>query len=257
MQHAEGPEPCKRGRIFVLMLFFPDPRQQAGQKGKARTHHGTIGHGTREMNRLHLVRKFADERIDGGAVEVRDAHAQDAQAREFGDESAHKLPRAATQIEPAQARTGAQELHDGDEEGQVVVVSDEREAECFEVGKERVGRRTRRARAGDREDVVRAKDSGGCCRLVERSVEGERDEVMRVRDAREDNVGDARVDEFEVCEVLYRLRAKRRVPRVRAWEIRAERQVSERVCVVVENPADFVHIGDAVVVLGTEGESRE
>jgi len=44
---------------------------------------------------------------------------------------------------------------------------------------------------------------------------------------------------------------------VRAWEIRAERQVSERVCVVVENPADFVHIGDAVVVLGTEGEARE
>ena len=42
-----------------------------------------------------------------------------------------------------------------------------------------------------------------------------------------------------------------------AWEIRAKRQVSERVCVVVENPADFVHIGDAVVVLGTEGEARK
>ena len=59
------------------------------------------------MNRLHLVRKFADERIDGGAVEVRDAHPQDAQAREFGYESAHKLPRAGTQIEPAHARTRA------------------------------------------------------------------------------------------------------------------------------------------------------
>lgn len=42
-----------------------------------------------------------------------------------------------------------------------------------------------------------------------------------------------------------------------AWEIRAKRQMSERVCVVVENPADFVHIGDAVVVLGTEGEARK
>jgi len=164
------------------------------------------------MDRLHLVRKSVDERIDGGAVEVRDAHAQDAQAREFGYESAEELPRAAAQIEPAQARTRAQELYDGDEEGEVVVVSNEREAECLEVGKERVGRRTRRARAGAREDVVRAKDGGGCCRLVERSVEGERDEVVRVRDACEDDVGDARVDEFEVREVLDRLRAKRRVP---------------------------------------------
>jgi hypothetical protein len=59
------------------------------------------------MNRLHLVRKFADERVDRGAVETRDAHAQDAQAREFGEESAHEIPRAATQIEPAQARTRA------------------------------------------------------------------------------------------------------------------------------------------------------
>lgn len=164
------------------------------------------------MNRLHLVWEFPDERIDGGAVEVRDAHAQDAQAREFRYESAHKVPRAATQIKPAQARTRTQELYDGDEEREVVVVSHEGEAERFEVGKERVGWRTRHARAGAREDVVRAKDGGGCCRLVERSVEGERDEVMRVRDACENDVGDARVDEFEVCEVLDRLRAKRRVP---------------------------------------------
>ena len=91
-------------------------------------------------------------------------------------------------------------------------MSDECEAECFKVGKERVRRRTRRARAGAREDVVRAKDGGGCCRLVERSVEGERDEVMRMRDACEDDMGDPSVDEFEVCEVLDRLRAKRRVP---------------------------------------------
>jgi hypothetical protein len=90
-------------------------------------------------------------------------------------------------------------------------VSDEREAECFDVGKERVGLRMRRAHAGGREDVVRTKDGGGCCRLVECSVEGERDEVVRVRDACEDDVGDARVDEFEAC-VLDRLRTKCRVP---------------------------------------------
>jgi len=42
-----------------------------------------------------------------------------------------------------------------------------------------------------------------------------------------------------------------------AGEIGAERQVRERICVVVENGADFVHVGDAVVILGTESEARE
>ena len=42
-----------------------------------------------------------------------------------------------------------------------------------------------------------------------------------------------------------------------AWEICAKRQVSERVYVVVENPADFRHIGDAIVILSTEGEVHE
>lgn len=36
------------------------------------------------MNRLHLLWKSADERIDGEAGEARDAHAQHAQAGEFG-----------------------------------------------------------------------------------------------------------------------------------------------------------------------------
>jgi hypothetical protein len=86
------------------------------------------------MNRLHLMRKPADERIDGGAVEARNAHAECAQASELGYEPAHELPRAGAQIESAQARTRAQELYDGAEEGKVVVVSDEHEAEGFEVG---------------------------------------------------------------------------------------------------------------------------
>jgi len=55
-----------------------------------------------------------------------------------------------------------------------------------------VGRHTRRARscarAGAREYVVRAKDGGGGCGLVERTMQGERDEVVRVGDAREDDV---------------------------------------------------------------------
>ena len=86
------------------------------------------------MNRLHLMRKLADERIDGGAVEARNAHAECAQASELGYEPAHELPRAGAQIEAAQARTRAQKVYDGAEEGKVVVVSDEYEAEGFEVG---------------------------------------------------------------------------------------------------------------------------
>jgi len=57
--------------------------------------------------------------------------------------------------------------------------------------------------------------------------------------------------------VLDRWRTKRRVPRVRAGEIRAERQVRERIRVIVEHGADFVHVGNAIVVFGTEGEPRE
>ena len=57
--------------------------------------------------------------------------------------------------------------------------------------------------------------------------------------------------------MLDRWRTKRRVPRVRACEIRAEGQVRERIRVIVEHGADFVHVGDAVVVFCTEGEPRE
>ncbi len=54
---------------------FPNPASntKGGAKGKTEaweTHHGAVGYGTREMNRLHLMRKLADERIDGGAVEA-------------------------------------------------------------------------------------------------------------------------------------------------------------------------------------------
>jgi len=59
------------------------------------------------VNRLHLVRKSADERVDGEVIEARDAHAQRAQAGEFGYEPAQEFPRARAQIESAEARTRA------------------------------------------------------------------------------------------------------------------------------------------------------
>ena len=93
------------------------------------------------MYRLHLVRQPANECINGEAGETRDAHAHGAQAGEFGQEPAHEFPRAHAQIESAEARTGAQELHDCTEEGEVIVVPDECEAEGLEVRQEHVRRR--------------------------------------------------------------------------------------------------------------------
>jgi hypothetical protein len=85
------------------------------------------------MNRLHFLRKSANERIDGGASKTRDAHAQYTQARKLWYEPTHELPRTGAQIESTQARTRAQKLYDGAEEGHIVIMPDERKAEGFEV----------------------------------------------------------------------------------------------------------------------------
>jgi hypothetical protein len=74
-------------------------------------------------------------RIDGEAGKARDAHAHDVQAGELGQEPAHELPWAHAQIKSAQARTGAQELHDRAKEREVVVVPDECEAEGLKVSR--------------------------------------------------------------------------------------------------------------------------
>ena len=139
--------------------------------GKKKTHHESVRHRTSEMNRLHLLRKSAHERVDGGAGKTRDAHAQYAQARELRYEPAHELPRTGAQIESAQARTRAQELHDGAEQGQIVVMPDERKAEGLKVGQQHVHvrRRIRHERRA-REQMVCVKDGRGRCGLVERPV---------------------------------------------------------------------------------------
>ena len=40
-----------------------------------------------------------------------------------------------------------------------------------------------------------------------------------------------------------------------ACEICTQREMSERICVIVEHGADFVHIGNAIIILGAEGEA--
>jgi hypothetical protein len=42
-----------------------------------------------------------------------------------------------------------------------------------------------------------------------------------------------------------------------AREVCAEGQMLKRFCVVVEHGADFVHVGKAIVIFGTEGEAFE
>ena len=69
------------------------------------------------MNGLHLLRKAANERIDGEASNTRDVHAQYAQAGKLWYEPTHELPRTGAQIESAQARTRAQKLYDSAEKG--------------------------------------------------------------------------------------------------------------------------------------------
>jgi hypothetical protein len=120
------------------------------------------------------------------------------QACEFRYESVHELPQASTQIEPAQARRWAQGLYDSDEEGKVIIVSDEREPECIEAGKEHVGRHAHLQCAGVWEDVVCTKDGGGCCGLVKYSVGGEKNEVMHMHDVCEDNMGGMCANKFDM-----------------------------------------------------------
>ena len=91
--------------------------------------------GAREMDRLHLLWESAHKRVDGGAGKTRDAHAQYAQSCELRYEPTNELPRTGTRIESARAGTRAQELHDGAEEGLIVIMPDERKAEGLEVGK--------------------------------------------------------------------------------------------------------------------------
>jgi hypothetical protein len=85
------------------------------------------------MDPLHLLRKSANERIDGVVGETCDAQAQYAQACELWYEPAHELPWAGSQIESAQARACTQKLYDGVEEGQIVIMPDERKTESFKV----------------------------------------------------------------------------------------------------------------------------
>ena len=69
-----------------------------------------------------------------------------------------------------------------------------------------------------------------------------------MRDAREHDVRDARVDEVEVRQLANRPALKRAVPRMRPCQIRTQRQPPQSRRVVVEDSADLAHIGEPVVV---------
>ena len=85
------------------------------------------------MDRLHLLRESANERIDGVVGKTCDTHAQYAQACELWYEPAHELPWTGSHIESSQARARAQKMYDGVEEGQIIIVPNERKTEGFKV----------------------------------------------------------------------------------------------------------------------------
>ena len=85
------------------------------------------------MDRLHLLRKPANERLNGVVGKTCDAHAEYAQACKLRYEPVHEFPWTGSQIESAQARARAQKLYDGVEEGQIVIMPDKRKTERFKV----------------------------------------------------------------------------------------------------------------------------
>ena len=101
-------------------------------------HHEMVRYRICEMNRLHLLWESTHERVDGGAGKTRDAHVQYTQVSELWYEPAHELPWTGAQIESVQAWMCAQELHNGAEQGQIVVMPDEHKAEGLEVGQQHV-----------------------------------------------------------------------------------------------------------------------
>jgi hypothetical protein len=52
-------------------------------------------------------------------------------------------------------------------------------------------------------------------------------------------------------------RAECRVPRMGARQVCNQRQMFERICVIVDHSANFVHICNTIVILGTEGKAFE
>ena len=71
------------------------------------------------------------------------------------------------------------------------------------------------------------------------------------------DVRDARVDELEVREVADRRGLEGVVPRVVPLEVRAEREVPERRLVLVEDGADFAHVGEPVIVFCAQDKFAE
>lgn len=200
------------------------------------------------MQRAHAGRHRADEALRAVVGELRDAHAEHAQARQAGQHAPHEVPRAVAEVEPLEPAAPPEEQHHALEERRLVGVADHDEAERLQMRQDGVP---------PLDDVVAPEHDARRARALERPVQGQRAQVLCVRDAREHEVRDARVHEVEVRELLDRRGLERRVPGVVAQEVRAEGEVHERALVLVEHGAHLVHVGKAVVVLGAQRKFAE
>lgn len=200
------------------------------------------------MQRDHLFWDRQNQRIQRVAAQINHADAQHTEARQAGQHALHELPRAVPQVESPQARALAQELDHGAEQRAVIAVPDQRAAERLEA-------RQHGVRASD--DVVAREHDARRGGLLERAVQRERAQRGRVRDAREHERRDARVDEVEVRQAPDGGGLEGEVPRVRALQVRAERQAPQRARVPVEHRAHLAHVCEAVVVFGPQAEGAE
>jgi len=97
-------------------------------------------------------------------------------------------------------------------------------------------------------NVIATEHHGRRTGILERPMERKTLQIVRVSNAGEHDMGDARVDEVEVGEVFDGYGLEGAVPGVVSLEVGAEDEVTQGGFVLVEDCAYFTHVGEAVVV---------
>ncbi len=82
-------------------------------------------------------------------------------------------------------------------------------------------------------------------------------QVVSMRDASEDGVRNAGVDEIQVGEVFDGDRLESGIPRMLALKVCAKNEVAERVLIFVQYCPHFAHVGEAIVILRAKSKLAE
>jgi hypothetical protein len=106
-------------------------------------------------------------------------------------------------------------------------------------------------------DMIACEDDRRQVRLFKCAVQSKTLEGMSMSDTSENKMRDASIDEVEVGEDFDGRRLESQIPRVVAREVSTKNEVSQSVCVLVENGADFTHICETVIVFSAQCELAE